>query len=348
MSARPRILAVVRLFALVAFSLVATLVIAESSFELLLRAPWVLRHAPGGLLSHLQAYYLHHDRVMAQSRPECAVYDPGLFYTMRPGSCRFENREFDTTLRINSKGVRDDEESLVGPEIIVLGDSFAMGWGVEQDEAFPQVMRRLCGRRVLNTGVPSWGTVREVRMLDRLDTSRLRFLVVEYSSNDAEENRLFEARGNVLQIGTERLFRQDVLRGYRRNRYYPGKITVEILRGIFGPPPAPAELAPLPVDVQAELFVNALLHATSRDLSAVRVLVFELDSYRVASSDFAEALQRQASIPGQPAFIRRLSVADVRGRLSGADYFVLDDHIRASGHAKIAELAVERLREMGL
>ncbi len=339
-------MAAVRLLALFALSLVATLAIAESGFAMLLASPGTLRRAPSGLLSHLRSYYLRHDRVMAQALPECAVYDPGLFYTLRPGSCRFRNREFDTTLRINSMGVRDTEDTLKGPEIIVLGDSFAMGWGVEQEQAFPQTLARLSGRRVVNAGVPSFGTVREARLLDRLDTSRLRFLVVEYSSNDSEENRLFEERGNVLLIEHERLFRQDLQRAYRRQRYYPGKITFDILLGVLGPPHSGPPV--LPAAVQARLFVNALLHGTRRDLSSVGLLVLELEAYDVGSSDFIVALQREAAAAEHPRFIRALQVADLRGRLRMDDYFVLDDHLRPSGHAKVAEFLLGRLREMGL
>ena len=54
----------------------------------------------------------------------------------------------------------------------MLGDSHAMGWGVEQEEALPQVLARKSGRKVLNAAVSSYGTVREMLMLDRLDTSR--------------------------------------------------------------------------------------------------------------------------------------------------------------------------------
>jgi lysophospholipase L1-like esterase len=346
MAAPSRTLAAARLVALLVVPLVATLVIAETAFALLLASPGVLGHAPRGLLSHLRGYYLRHDRVLAQSLPECAMYDPGLFYTMRPGTCRFRNREFDTTLRINSKGVRDTEDALQAPEVVVLGDSFAMGWGVEQDEAFPQVLRRLSGRRVLNTGVPSYGTVREAHVLDRLDTSQLRFLVVEYSSNDAEENRLFEVRGNTLVIGRERLFGQDVQRGERRHRYHVGKITFDILHDILIPPHSDPPVPP--PTIQARLFINALVHGTSRDLASVGILVLELDSYALGSSDFMAALQREAATPDQPPFIRRLRVADLSGRVLPEDYFVLDDHLRASGHAKVAGLLLEKLREMGL
>lgn len=345
MAVPSRTLAAARLATLLVVSILAALAVAESVFALLLASPGALGRAPSGLLSHLRGYYLRHDRVMAQSLPECAIYDPEFFYTLRPGSCRFRNREFDTTLRINSKGLRDTEDALQAPEVVVLGDSFAMGWGVEQEQAFPQVLRRLSGRRALNAGVPSFGTVREARLLDRLDTSRLRLLVVQYSSNDSEENRLFEERGNRLLIEHERLFAQDVQRGSRRNRNYFGKITFDILHDSFFPshsgPPV------LPVATQARLFVNALVHGTTRDLAPVEILVLELDSYAVGSSDFLAALQREAVTPNQPPFIRRLRVVDLRGQLRPEDYFVLDDHLRASGHAKVAGLLFERLREWG-
>src|SRR5262245_30955882 len=59
----------------------------------------------------------------------CGRYDAGLTYMLKPGRCRFASVEFDTQVNVNSFGLRDDEESLTGPEIIVLGDSNAMGHG---------------------------------------------------------------------------------------------------------------------------------------------------------------------------------------------------------------------------
>jgi len=40
--------------------------------------------------------------------------------------------EFTNEVRVNHLGVRDDEASLVAPDVIVIGDSHAMGWGVDQ------------------------------------------------------------------------------------------------------------------------------------------------------------------------------------------------------------------------
>ncbi|HUG80890.1 MAG TPA: hypothetical protein VML01_04455, partial [Bryobacterales bacterium] len=55
--------------------------------------------------------------------PECAEFDARLTYRLRPGACTFSELEFSTHYEINSLGVRDDEQSLDAPEIVVLGDS---------------------------------------------------------------------------------------------------------------------------------------------------------------------------------------------------------------------------------
>src|SRR5436309_11914338 len=95
------------------------------------------------------------ERHLIQFSPDCAQYDPRLGYRLRPGRCRFANREFATTYMINSRGLRDDETSLHEPTVIVLGDSYAMGWGVEQDETYPQVIERNLGVKVLNAAISS-------------------------------------------------------------------------------------------------------------------------------------------------------------------------------------------------
>ena len=61
----------------------------------------------------------------------------------------------------------------------MLGDSHAMGWGVGQGGSAAAGLARKSGRRVLNAAVSSYGTARELSLLDWLDASRLRVLVVQ-------------------------------------------------------------------------------------------------------------------------------------------------------------------------
>jgi lysophospholipase L1-like esterase len=130
--------------------------------------------------------------------PECATYDETLTYTLRPGRCTFANREFITEYAINALGVRDDEQSMDQPRVVALGDSVTMGWGVEQHEAFPSVFERMTGWRTLNAGVSSYGTVRELRMLQRIDRRNLTHVLIQYSGNDVVENEQLAAVASEL------------------------------------------------------------------------------------------------------------------------------------------------------
>lgn len=53
---------------------------------------------------------------------------------------------------INSLGVRDDEAALNNPEIVVVGDSQAMGWAVGREQTFPALIGKQTGKKILNTG----------------------------------------------------------------------------------------------------------------------------------------------------------------------------------------------------
>jgi lysophospholipase L1-like esterase len=75
-------------------------------------------------------------------------------------------QDFQVTVRTNSLGLRGAPVSVAKPpgvlRLLVLGDSFAFGFGVEDHEAFPALLAPLLaerlGRRVevLNAGVPGW------------------------------------------------------------------------------------------------------------------------------------------------------------------------------------------------
>lgn len=127
-----------------------------------------------------------------QNQPGCAVFDEQLIYRPRTGACAFRNAEFDTVMNF-SGGVRL-QKPLAGsrPGIAVVGDSHAMGWGVNDDETFSALLQERLGRPVHNLAVSSYGTPRELialevsGLLDKVDT-----VVIPYSDNDIDENRHF-------------------------------------------------------------------------------------------------------------------------------------------------------------
>jgi hypothetical protein len=224
--------------------------------------------------------------------------------------------------------------------VIVLGDSHAMGWGVEQDEAFPRVAASRSGLRVLNAAVSSYGTVRERMLLDRLDTSRLRVLVIQYSDNDVAENEAFRSGNNQLPI-TSRDRYDEIVRYYRSQRpYYPGKYVIRLFMKITRlERPEPDALKPstiAPSD-EAGLFLHAILEAGRTNLEHVHLVVLEIDQNLQHPRTFIAALTQASQRPDLPLFLRRLITLDTSSIVGAEDFYVLDDHLTARGHARIGE-----------
>ena len=65
--------------------------------------------------------------------------------------------DYDVSIRFNRHGLRDSHDlANAGPEdYFVVGDSFAFGWGVEENERFSERLQAITGRRVFNLGVPA-------------------------------------------------------------------------------------------------------------------------------------------------------------------------------------------------
>ena len=101
---------------------------------------------------------------------------------------------FKVRVRSNSKGLRDSEKPFSKAQgvrrIVVLGDSFMWGYGVENEETFSAVLQEtIPGSETINFGVNGYGTVQE---LIRLETEGLKYkpdvTVLTFVWNDLEDN----------------------------------------------------------------------------------------------------------------------------------------------------------------
>lgn len=332
----------------IVYNLIAATVLLETAIVVMLHAPTAVGAAPRPARRLIQQVYRHFNRSLIQFDPRCARYDPGLAYTLKPGTCTFENIEFKNDYRVNRAGVRDEDARLDAPEVIVLGDSHAMGWGVGQEEALPQVLARKIGRRVLNAAVSSYGTAREMSLLDRLDASRLRVLVVQYSDNDLPENRTFGENGNHLPIMSEAQY-QNIVRHYASQRsYYPGKYVYRLFLKVFRleePEPDQTRMDPVTPAEEAQLFVHVLTHASRASLDHVQVVVFEVNEQIRPARPFIAALDAVRRRDANPAFIRDLIALDVAPLLTADDFYRLDDHMNARGHEKVAAALAGAIRD---
>jgi hypothetical protein len=118
---------------------------------------------------------------LVQWEPACSQYNATAGnFTLRPGRCRHITPEFSVEISANSMGLRDSEGALTGPDVIVLGASLAMGWGIEERDTIARRVEHATGLRVLNAAVPGYALRQSLSLLTHLDRSRLRYLVISY------------------------------------------------------------------------------------------------------------------------------------------------------------------------
>ena len=141
------------------------------------------------------------DDFMSEER--LGQYDEHLGWRLRPNAdVRNEVREFSHGIRTNSAGFRDDETSLERPEskrrILLLGDSYCMGDGVEREKGIADRLERLLpNTEVVNLAVNGYGTDQELLLYEieghryEVDVVLLGFM----SSNDVTNNVALEQYG---------------------------------------------------------------------------------------------------------------------------------------------------------
>lgn len=110
--------------------------------------------------------------------------------------------DYSAVYQFNSKGVRGPEYSYFKPDgeyrILILGDSFAMGFGVNFDDLFSEVLKRELNNsrkdydksfQIINTGVGGWCTGTELLFFDEEGKKYNPDLtIVMFSENDAWHN----------------------------------------------------------------------------------------------------------------------------------------------------------------
>ena len=283
-------------------------------------------------LDLMRSLYEREYRNIIQSDPDCVTYDPELTYLLRPGGCRFENLEFDTYVSANSAGLRDSEDALRAPQAIFLGDSVTMGWGVEDEETFADHFARSTGMRVLNAGISSYGTPRELMLLQRLDQSALEVLVIQYSANDIRETQQ-AATGGALRTVAEADYWRIMTEYQERISYFPGRHTLVggfyLLKGLRG---TEGDVVAVPLEEEVGFLASVL--ASFPLPPKVRILLFEQNECGRARPNFAPLLREALS----ESRLEQIEVLDFSTEIEGDLCFQIDGHVNQSGHERIAEL----------
>jgi lysophospholipase L1-like esterase len=212
-----------------------------------------------GVSDLLTGYFL----IQPLSAPQIA--DPVLHHKMQPHTfSRFRARDYDYVQRVNNLGLRGrDIEPTKKPtsyRILMLGDSFTLGYGVADDETFSAVLERTLHAKavtikdraveVVNAGVGSYAPILEylqlTKSLGRLDPD---LVVLNFDMSDLEQETAYRsaasrgANGEILGInGVETGGRTPLaerIRGWINRHLFITRLIlhyVDIATGAAGPP----------------------------------------------------------------------------------------------------------------
>jgi hypothetical protein len=326
--------------------------IAEITFVQLLHDP---SRIPGRFLGAFREYYGHYTCNLIEFDKNSSQYDPQLSYTFRPNdSFSFKNYEFDTYFRTNRLGLRDANTALEKPQVIFLGDSYTMGWGVEQHETIASQVAAQTGKKTLNAGLASYATARELMSTSKMDLSAAEFIILQYSNNDSMENASYLQNNFRLPVRSAASY-DSLCRSLKaRISYYPLKHTFTLVRLLIrhawrkqsNADNLSSQYAGSSHDINQKTvndFIQILAAFLSRN-PGVKVIVFDTTGHHIKDRRFITMLEKNVKEdPANNKLFQNVYYVDIADDIDEADYFILDWHLNARGYQKISRKISEKI-----
>lgn len=181
----------------------------ESAPLVLVKARWLVRAAmlaAAGVVGLVGAELFVRAFVTVRDiGPPLTEYDPVLGQRLKRNfRCVRETPEFRMRFSSNSLGWRGPEPAAPKAEIVFLGDSFTMGFGVDDGREFPQLLANALDTSVVNMGVGGTGQARWPSLLrDEAGSFEPKAVVLQLCSNDREDDLTeglasLDARGEIV------------------------------------------------------------------------------------------------------------------------------------------------------
>ena len=292
------------------------------------------------LIKKCRSFYTSYLRSIPAYQSGLGKYDTDLFYTLKPNISDNNldyvinaNIEFSNTYKINSLGVRDDEFSLNFPEIIVLGDSHLMGWGVDQNRTFSSLLEQQIKKKVLNTGIASYGSAREYLMFSKVKNDSCKTVIWQYCANDMLENQSFLENGNQLKVSSEEGYEFVCKRNFIQASYYPFKFSFEIFAHQFRRIKGRNKFKNQPKFEISEQVNNffSIVKLLQEDFAG-EIIIFNLESNKTTDKYFLAFKNYLKN-----NHLEKIKLINFSKILNEDDYFIIDDHINVSGHQKVSD-----------
>jgi hypothetical protein len=280
-----------------------------------------------------------------QFQRDCVSLVDILIYQPAIGTCEFNNVEFTTRLNFDDLGrFVPKRQSHVDPRdgIVVLGDSHAMGWGVNDDETFSNVLQEQTARPVFNLAVASYATKREFQrlvktgLLDKVTT-----IVIQYCDNDLGENN----KGLILAdeaAGFKEMFQRMIDPTDRMFAdYLSGAMTRDTLKEMLKAPirsfyQRTIGASPQDPGEDFEPHFHALSMVLTEHSSLLRdkqILIVYINAHGKRFANFGAF-----RIVGMP------HISFIELNMSREHFYLIDDHPNVDGHAFIGNTLAKLIR----
>ncbi|MCB0335193.1 MAG: hypothetical protein KDD62_02775, partial [Bdellovibrionales bacterium] len=220
--------------------------------------------------------------------------------------------------------------------------SYSFGWGVKDQDNYPTLLANSLKTKVLNASVPSYGTEREMRLLETLDSSSAQYLIIQYSGNDVDENRAFIENNYIPVTSSLAEYEQAVTWVAKTRPYYLGKYTKRFLpilwRQVKHTTPSVIEFT----NAEGRLFLD-VLSAFTDIIEEKKLIVFNLGNQYSLHPSFKQTLTNLLQENPYPEPLKNMIILDFSSSLDANDFFYYDDHLKASGHRKIADELIQTI-----
>lgn len=262
----------------------------------------------------------------------CTIYDKDLLYKPKSGECEFSNPEFKTNLKFdNFKRIhKESNNNDLDEFIVVLGDSIAMGWGVNNDETFSFLLEKKLKKKVYNLGVSSYGTVREIKRLKKSPYYlNSKTIIVQYHTNDLGENKNLEIEKNYSKKKFDEIYENQSLK----------KNNIKFIMKTFG------ESLPLlfsdigKIIFKEKKFELIDFEVESKYLEKVLEETLDTKEKRIIIIFTIHPEQKVINFPQNNDKFEYILI-----QLKKSEFFIIDDHPNFFGHKAIANKLTNYLK----
>lgn len=291
-------------------------------------------------------------------------------YGLRPGARVRVDATGDVLYTINADGFRDRPREKVPPRgtwrAVVLGDSVAFGYGVEQEATFPARLERLLSRagapaEVLNLAVNGYNPYNEARLFEDVGGAYApRLVLVQFCVNDLNDPSLhFDAQtrlglGEIPDEAYPDPAARRPLPGWPARICLASRLCSRLLapgarseRDVLALLAPPARLGPREREWLRARY-DEIAQAASAAGARFAVVAFPHRAQLEATA--GDGLERDLAALGEEAGwpVLDLLPGFRAGAARGVPLFLDAWHPGAEGHRLAAELVAAQLEELGL